>query len=510
MKILILSGYLEDQIIGSSLILSKMQKETNNVVEIEPITLSYLNKRLEKVQKLMYDQIYIVGFYLRKEQHIEFEKLLKRLKKSKITWIIPNYDDLNIGDFAKYADFHPYDKSELCEVIRVALDMTESNPVFKRNKDLEHAIGNSRYVFANHINLISIMKSRKRRLNDNDAIQNMFQFFTLNDTTANKNYSKFINIIKEWKRFGNRELRGCSKAIKTIKEKVKLIGQESNCSVLILGETGTGKETVANLIHGHSNRKDKLFLPINCAVLSPELQHSQLFGHRKGAFTGAVEDYDGLFKNADGGTIFLDELAELAPQVQSGLLRVLQEGTFSPLGAGNEEITVDVRIIAATNESLLEQVQSKDFREDLFYRIARSIIKIPPLRDRKEDIRPLVENILHRTNDTEILTDAHYEELQHHNWAGNVRELENILDRAKIEYFDSDKIKPNAFTALIAEQNALFATCADDNESEELDCISRKHCKMINAKYKGELSQKKIAKDILGISENTFKKWINS
>src|SRR5437660_2759833 len=210
----------------------------------------------------------------------------------------------------------------------------------------------------------------------------------------------------------------------------------ADASVLITGETGTGKELIARAIHSTSKRKDKPFIKVNCAALPSGLVESELFGHEKGAFSGAIARRLGRFELADGGTIFLDEIGELPAEAQVKLLRVLQERELDRVG-GDTPIRVDVRVIAATNRDLLKEVQEKTFREDLFYRLNVFPVRLPPLRERRDDI-PLLVHFL--VNKFALRIGKHLDEvsprtmqrLQEYPWPGNVRELENILERAVI------------------------------------------------------------------------------
>jgi len=206
--------------------------------------------------------------------------------------------------------------------------------------------------------------------------------------------------------------------------------------VCITGETGTGKELVANAIHQQSLRSNKAFVPVNCGALPDGLLESELFGHVKGAFTGAVRDKKGRFEMADGGTLFLDEVAELPKAVQAKLLRVLQEGTFERVG-GEEHISVDVRIITATNKNLKREVEAGNFRDDLYYRINVVPIHIPPLRERKSDIPLLVAHFLHRAaeqgQESEGIAKEAMAILRDYAWPGNVRELQSAVRFALVK-----------------------------------------------------------------------------
>ena len=211
---------------------------------------------------------------------------------------------------------------------------------------------------------------------------------------------------------------------------------DSDSSILVLGESGTGKELIAAAIHYHSPRKDQRFLALNCAALSETLLESQLFGHIKGAFTGAVQAQKGLLEETDQGTLFLDEVGELSPALQAKLLRVLQEGEFIPVGA-NKSKRVDVRFVAATNKNLQQEVAAGNFRDDLYYRLNVISIELPPLRERPEDIEPLTEHFLQKIavksrRQVAGIDAAALQALKSYHWPGNVRELENVMERCSI------------------------------------------------------------------------------
>ena len=208
---------------------------------------------------------------------------------------------------------------------------------------------------------------------------------------------------------------------------------QSNIPILILGETGTGKEVFAKFVHLLSGRPSDLFIPINCAAIPENLVESILFGHKKGSFTGAISDQFGKFDQADGGTLFLDELGELPLTMQAKLLRVLQDGIIEPVGAKKPH-KVNVRIIAATNKNLIDAIKKGQFREDLYYRLHIGEIRLPPLRERKSDIPKIALNVLDRVNATlkraRRLSPSALVRLQDHSWPGNVRDLENVIERS--------------------------------------------------------------------------------
>jgi len=228
-------------------------------------------------------------------------------------------------------------------------------------------------------------------------------------------------------------LIGDSPVIRDLRSKINKLAR-SQAPVYISGESGTGKELVARLIHDLGPRFDQPFIPVNCGAIPQELMESEFFGHKKGSFTGAVADKEGLFKAADGGTLFLDEVAELPQHIQVKLLRAIQEKMIRPVGMQNE-ISVNVRILSATHKNLMSQVESGNFRQDLFFRINVIEVQVPALRDRKSDLPVLIDHILDRISrqyGVELIeiTDEAVKCLTTHDFPGNVRELENILERA--------------------------------------------------------------------------------
>jgi len=228
---------------------------------------------------------------------------------------------------------------------------------------------------------------------------------------------------------------GQSRCIKTILQQVEQVAP-TDAPVLLLGETGTGKELVAREIHRLSSRNQRPLVVVNCAALPAALMESELFGHEKGAFTGAVNSQIGRFEVADGSTIFLDEIGELSLDMQVKLLRVLQEGELQRLG-DSRTYHVDVRVIAATNRDLVKETQCRRFREDLFYRLNVFPIQIPPLRERMEDVPELThafvkEFAIRMKKEVSKVPSQTIDALQRHHWAGNIRELRNVIERGVI------------------------------------------------------------------------------
>lgn len=228
-------------------------------------------------------------------------------------------------------------------------------------------------------------------------------------------------------------LLGRSRVIEQLREMIERVAR-SQAPVHIYGESGTGKELVAHLIHDAGARRDGPFVPVNCGAIPSELMESELFGHKKGSFTGAIADKLGLIQSAEGGTLFLDEIADLPLHMQVKLLRVIQEKTMRPVGE-SKETPIDVRILSATHKNLAALVAEGKFREDLFYRVNVIEIRVPPLRERPEDIDELVQSIVGRlgrqaANRPLRVTEAAAKALREYHFPGNVRELENVLERA--------------------------------------------------------------------------------
>lgn len=235
------------------------------------------------------------------------------------------------------------------------------------------------------------------------------------------------------------KLLGDSIQIKEINETIKQVAP-TDVSILITGESGSGKEVVANAIHQQSKRMDKPFIVVNCGAIPEGIIESELFGHQKGSFTGAIDDRQGYFELADKGTIFLDEIGDMPLATQVKFLRVLETGEFMRVG-GNKNIKVDVRVIAATNKDLSEEVLNKNFRNDLFYRLRSINIYIPPLRERKSDIKILLDNFIENYSNQNNIDFKGFDDdamnfLLNYNWTGNARELKNFCESIIILYPD--------------------------------------------------------------------------
>jgi DNA-binding NtrC family response regulator len=237
------------------------------------------------------------------------------------------------------------------------------------------------------------------------------------------------------RQYGFEKLIGSGPSMQRVFETLQKVA-ETDLTVLVLGDSGTGKELVAQALHNRSSRRDRPFIAVNCAAISRELVESELFGHEKGAFTGADARRVGRFEAADGGTIFLDEIGDMAPETQAKVLRVLQERSFERVG-GTKPISVDVRVVAATHHDLVDAVKQRRFREDLFYRLKVVEIVLPPLRERCEDVPALAQRFLEQVTERLGLEKKHlgddaFARLARHAWPGNVRELQNVIERAAV------------------------------------------------------------------------------
>jgi transcriptional regulator with PAS, ATPase and Fis domain len=297
---------------------------------------------------------------------------------------------------------------------------------------------------------------------------------------------------------------GTSAQIESVRS---LIGKvaHTNTTVLIEGESGTGKELVAKALHGLSSRSERPMITLNCAAVPPELTESELFGHRKGAFTGAVNDHQGVFKAAHESTIFLDEIEAMPLSMQAKLLRALQHGEIRPVGE-QSAYTVDVRVIAASNRNLALLVREGRFREDFYYRLNVFPIQIPPLRDRLEDIPVLVQYLLEKLssqNDDQVRGIDHWamDLLMNYEWPGNVRELENAIERAYLlspvgHPISADSLPPG----IVHKKDSfvpLYSPCQFSSLAEAVEDTERLFIKEILKKCNGNKTE---AARILGLS----------
>ena len=321
---------------------------------------------------------------------------------------------------------------------------------------------------------------------------------------AHRQYRLLQESMEE--RYGVHKIVGRSHAIRTVLAMVERAAP-SRATVLISGESGTGKELVARAIHYSSPRKDKPFISVNCMALNPGVLESELFGHEKGSFTGAVAMRRGRFEQAAGGTLFLDEIAELTPELQVKLLRVLQERKFERVGGG-AEIEVDIRVVAATNKDLAELVEKGVFRDDLYYRLNVVQIPLPALRERREDIPLLVAHFAEKAAKENGIPPKTFstEALNHlsgYEWPGNIRQLQNVVERCLV-LVPGDVITLEDLPAEIRDEEAQFKSAVDllPVQLDLADTLERIEAALIRrALVRADFVQAKAA-ELLGISKS--------
>jgi transcriptional regulator with GAF, ATPase, and Fis domain len=378
-------------------------------------------------------------------------------------------------------------------------------------------------VEGTRLGALSIVAEGKNRFTEEHArlvsLLNEPFAIAFSNTLKHQEVLKLKDLLADDNRYLHRELLhlsgdeivGADFGLKGAMEMVRQVAH-LNSPVLLLGETGVGKDVIANAIHYSSPRKDGPFVKVNCGAIPETLLDSELFGHEKGAFTGALSQRRGRFERANKGTIFLDEIGELPPQAQVRMLRVLQYKEFERVG-GTNPISVDIRLITATNRNLEEMVKAKQFREDLWFRLNVFPIRIPPLRERKEDIPALVRHFLERKSRELKLSAAPplargvIDRLMAYPWPGNVRELENVVERALI----LSKGKPLTFDDLTGgkpDDKSKVAFSPQDEPLKLVEVMSR-HIRRVLEITKGKVHGKGGAAEVLGINPSTLRNRMN-
>jgi two-component system response regulator HydG len=310
------------------------------------------------------------------------------------------------------------------------------------------------------------------------------------------------SLRQELRLLTQREIVGQSAALRRVLE-VATQAAPSTATVLVLGESGTGKELIARYVHGKSTRANGPFVAVNCAAIPETIIEAELFGHERGAFTGAVARREGRFAKAKGGTLFLDEIGELSPSVQVKILRVLQEGEYEPIGGTT--VKADVRVVAATNRDLAAEVEAGGFREDLYYRLNVISITAPPLRARREDIPLLVDHFLgvycsKNSRPRLHVTPDVMNKLIEYGWPGNVRELQNVVERAAV-LCRSDTLRREDLPDAISEASAPASTSLTFSIGTPLDEVEHR---LIRETLQYTHGDKSMAAQLLGISTRTI------
>ena len=341
-----------------------------------------------------------------------------------------------------------------------------------------------------------------RSYQDEDAYRTVIRLMA-NGTKPDAWGAKAERLVQDYRRYGHRELIGKSLQMQSLRERINKTAKHADARVLILGENGTGKETVAQELHTKSPRRNERFIAFNCASVNPELLESRFFGHERGTFTDAKATTDGLFHMADGGTLFLDEIGELLPEAQALLLRVLEGGRFMRVG-GKEEFKVDVRLITATNRNLPALVAAGKFREDLYHRLNVVQIRVPALREHKDDIADIANAWWRKHHKNATLDAKQIEALKSYDYPGNVRELINLLDRATV-------LEEDDFAALLREHREMNAGLIEAHQQEmcvapdNLEDATRLHVRRVYEKYGKQITK---TAEALGVARNTVRKYL--
>jgi len=401
---------------------------------------------------------------------------------------------------------------------------SEAAPITRdRVRELGHPpssiLGIMLNVGGQHVGVVLLAAEGANRFNKQHAklfgtLKEPF-FVAMSNALKHREVLKLKDLLADENRYLYRELQGmvgneivgADFGLKQVMNRVRQVAAMDS-PVLILGETGTGKDLVANAIHHSSLRSEGPFVSVNCGSIPDSLVDSELFGHEKGAFTGALSQKKGRFERANKGTIFLDEIGELPAAAQVRLLRVLQNREIERVG-GEETISLDIRIIAATNRNLEEMVKERKFREDLWFRLNVFPILVPPLRHRTSDIPALVQHFIERkakelkVGASPILADGAIETLMGYDWPGNVRELENVIERAMILHRGNLlRFDDLGFSSV---ESVKATHSMPEDETLELDALVRRHIQRVLEKANGKIHGPGGAGELLGVNPNTLR-----
>jgi transcriptional regulator with GAF, ATPase, and Fis domain len=421
----------------------------------------------------------------------------KKHIKQKYRQGVPYYEN-NPSEYSPARELLAFHKQEASAFIELPLVTSDSQP------GGVVLLAESGQYNDSQLQLMSLLKAPFQVAMAN-ALQHA-EIVRLKDVLADDN--KFLH--RELSRITGGSIVGAKFGLREVMHKVQHIAP-LDTPVLLIGETGVGKDLIATAIHDSSPRSLGPFIPVNCGAIAESLLDSELFGHEKGAFTGAVSQKRGRFERADKGTIFLDEVAELTPSAQVKLLRVLQNGEIDRVG-GIQTITLDIRVIAATNRDLESMVARGTFRDDLWYRLNVFPIEIPPLRERRIDIPALVQHFIAlkskelRLPDVPTFAPGALERLQEYWWPGNVRELANVVERGLILSHG----KTIDFSYMDAKLHATTKASSEQQEKpEDLDATIAKHIRNVLAKTGGRIHGPGGAADLLGINPSTLRSRMN-
>ena len=498
MKRCIITFLDRDGLVAAALLLRQMKD-----AQVRISSAARIGSTLQQLADGSLDEIHIcgLGMYCTLEEVLAPLRRLKR-KKTRVTWYSGgDYLDQFAPSLKRYARL-AFDHSDryVSEVIFDHLKQPDEHSERLLQLFEDDGEGERRADILERIADASILAYFKFR--DYDAVPNAIRKLAFPETVTDQDRV----FARRFEYAEHCYLVGKTPAMRSLMNTIKKVGADRDSGVLILGETGTGKEVIARLLHESSPRHDQPFLAVNCANFSEQLLESRLFGHEKGAFTGAVAQRHGDFEMADGGTLFLDEIGDMQLELQAKLLRVLQSGRFRRIG-GSEELSVDVRVVSATNHDLLEEVEKGTFRADLYYRINTIILHAPPLRNIPDDIPRIAQDIIYRYChargiESWRLTAKQAKGLKAHSWPGNVRELQNVIERA-IVLDDRD------FSKHIGEKGAAPAVTQpalnEINPSDVRPLREIEHDYVMQV-YEAAGQNKTQAAKLLRISVNTLKK----
>ena len=487
-----------DGLVAAALLLRQMKD-----AEVRISSAARIGNTLGRLADGTFDEIHIcgLGMYCTLEEVLGPLRRLKR-KKTRVVWYCSgDYLDQFAPSLKRYASL-VFDHSDrfISEVMFDQLKKPDEHSERLLQLFEDDGEGDRMTDLLERLADASILAYFKFR--DHDAVPNVVRKLAFPETliAQDRAFARRFEYVEDC------YLVGRTPAMTSLMKTIEKVGADRDSRVLILGETGAGKEVIARLLHESSPRRAQPFLAVNCANFSEQLLDSQLFGHEKGAFTGAVEQHQGDFELADGGTLFLDEIGDMQLGLQAKLLRVLQMGCFRRIG-GSEELSVDVRVVSATNHDLFEEVEKGTFRADLYYRINTIVLRAPPLRDIPDDIPRIAQDIIYRYCHARginswRLTHKQAGDLRDHSWPGNVRELQNVIERA-IVLDDRDFSKHIGSRGAAPSATQPAGGNMDPADIRPLRDVEHDYVLQV---YSTTGQNKTQAAKLLGISVNTLKK----